>query len=190
MSNTFFYSDPHFYHSNIIKYCNRPFVDMIEMNNALINNFNAVVKPEDTVWWFGDVSFANEESTEKIFKRMNGIWHLIYGNHDKVIRKSEKLQSYFKSIQEYKEIDVNHNGRGYHLVMCHFPLLTWNRAHHGSIMLHGHCHGNINHLNKDTRRLDVGVDVHNYYPASIAQVIKIMDDRQYQIVDHHGKREM
>jgi len=190
MPNTFFTSDPHYGHKNIIKYSNRPFEDVIQMNEALIANFNAVVQPDDTVWMQGDISFMAPDRTERVLKRLNGHKHLIFGNHDKTLRKNPELLAHFESVQEFKEIDINVKGKAYHIVLCHYPLLTWNRAHHGSFMLHGHCHGNVNHLNEKTARLDVGVDVHNYFPVSIEQVIKIMEKKQYEVIDHHGKKDI
>lgn len=182
-------SDHHFNHANIIRYSNRPFKDVIEMNEALITNHNAVVKQDDEVWFLGDFSFANEERTERILKRLNGHKHFIYGNHDKVIRKNPEIQRYFQSIKEYEELTINHKGKSYFVVMSHYPFLTWNRAHHNSICLHGHSHGNLNHLNENTRRLDVGVDVHNYYPISFDKIVQIMDKKVYEPIDHHGKKE-
>ena len=59
MVNTFFTSDTHFGHANIIKYCNRPFSSLEEMNSTIIRNWNEMVKPEDTVFFLGDFCFKN-----------------------------------------------------------------------------------------------------------------------------------
>ncbi len=108
MSKIWFTSDTHYYHSNIIKYCNRPYKDVEEMNEALIRNFNAVVRPEDTVYHLGDFGFSHVDKLKYILSRLNGNKVLIYGNHDKVIRgASGAFQSSFNFIKDYLEISVN-----------------------------------------------------------------------------------
>ena len=60
MSNMFFTSDTHWGHANSIKYCNRPFIDVVEMDEQLIDNWNSVVKANDEVWQLGDFSFYHK----------------------------------------------------------------------------------------------------------------------------------
>lgn len=50
MSNSFVLADTHFGHANVIKYDNRPFADVNEMDNKMIQNWNSVVKPSDTIY--------------------------------------------------------------------------------------------------------------------------------------------
>ena len=76
-------SDTHFNHKNIIKYCNRPFNDVYEMNETLINNWNSVVTPEDIIYHLGDFGFGTKEELQEIFDRLNGYKYLIMGNHDR-----------------------------------------------------------------------------------------------------------
>lgn len=78
---TWLTSDPHFWHSNVIKYCNRPFATSEEMNEALVRNWNAVVAPEDLVYVLGDFALA-ARAVETILPRLNGRKILILGNHD------------------------------------------------------------------------------------------------------------
>lgn len=79
----FIYSDPHFGHKNVIKYANRPFSNINEMNSQLIKNFNKVVGHDDVVYILGDFSFLNTISTTEILKSLNGYKFLIKGNHDR-----------------------------------------------------------------------------------------------------------
>lgn len=166
---TFFTSDTHFGHANIIEYSKRPYKDVKEMDEALVKNWNETVSPTDTVYHLGDVIFSKDHS---ILKRLNGTINFLYGNHDKGASWA---------ALDYEEIKY----KGVLFVLCHYPLLTWNKARRGSIHLHGHCHGTVNHLNTDLRRFDVGVDVYNYRPVSIDQIIQeaeakpVKDAREY-----------
>lgn len=78
----YFISDTHFNHSNIIEYCNRPFNDIKEMNDTLINNWNSVVKKDDIVYHLGDFALADEEKLKELYSKLNGTIILIRGNHD------------------------------------------------------------------------------------------------------------
>lgn len=180
----YFTSDTHFWHSNVIKYSNRPFDNIEQMNDVLIKNWNSVVKPEDQIWHLGDFSFANQEKTKEIFSRLNGKINLVFGNHDQTLKKiaNFKLYNYVESYQDYKELRVNNQL----YVLMHYPLLSWNKGHYGSYHLHGHSHGTLNHLNTETR-LDVGVDNFNYTPVSIEEVNNILKDKKFIPIDHHGK---
>lgn len=160
--NRFFTSDPHFGHENIIKYCDRPFANAEEMDETLIANWNSVVGPNDEVWVLGDIFFCHEQRAIQILRRLQGKLILQLGNHDKRIRYSQPMQNKFHRVipDLHKETFDGHM-----VAMCHYPLLTWEKAFHGSMMLHGHCHGKV--ANDGTnRRYDVGVDAHGYTPVS------------------------
>lgn len=81
-SNTWVVSDTHFWHENIIKYCNRPYANAAEMNEDLIAKWNAVVKKDDIVWHLGDFCFGAKEHIKEIVSRLNGRISLVLGNHD------------------------------------------------------------------------------------------------------------
>ena len=75
------------------------------------------------------------------------------------------------------------------LCLMHYPMHSWNKSHHGSIHLHGHCHGSIDTENRLRRRLDVGVDSENsesYSPISLDQIFDIVDQRPNTY--HHEPR--
>jgi calcineurin-like phosphoesterase family protein len=108
----------------------------MEMDNHMINRWNTQVKPEDTVWALGDIFFCQADRAKTIMERLNGHKHLVYGNHDQVIRGDKVLQGMFDSIHEYKEIHVDGNM----LCLFHYPIYEWNKIHHNAIHLHGHIH--------------------------------------------------
>jgi len=179
--DVWFTSDTHYGHANIIKYSNRPFKSVQAMNEALIANYNAVVKPGDLVYHLGDCGFTTEDAMDAILSRLGGEKHLILGNHDKLIRKSAKLQGHFVRCVEYMEISVDKT----RFVLCHYPMVIWNRLAHGSIMVHGHCHGNLRYPFQG-RILDAGVDPQGYFPVNARDVIKRMANLQVEFLDHHG----
>ena len=168
--NIFFTSDLHFGHANIIKYCNRPWDTAEGMDEALISKWNAIVGNNDRVIILGDVFFCQADRAREIMHRLNGRKELVYGNHDKMIKNQKSVQDLFTKIHPdlYQEtID------GTLVVMCHYPLLTWNRAHRGSFMLHGHCHNTIP-FDPFYRRMDVGVDAQDYEPIAWKDVKRVL----------------
>ena len=86
--HTFFTSDTHFNHANIIKFCNRPFKDVEQMNETLIANWNRVIGPNDTVFHLGDFCLGGAAEWTKVLDRLNGKIYLIMGNHSCFIRAS------------------------------------------------------------------------------------------------------
>lgn len=136
MGKNFYISDLHFGHFNIIRYDNRPFNSIEEMDKVLINNWNSVVSRGDTVWILGDISWHDDEKTVEIFEQLNGIKVLIKGNHDK-IKRSSKLSKCFTSIQDYAELYLDKKNK---VVMSHYPMPFWNGQFRDTIHLYGHIH--------------------------------------------------
>lgn len=181
---TLFTSDDHFFHKNILTYSKRPFKDITEMNEMLIKNWNSVVNSEDHVYNLGDVAFCNNTELDKILYRLNGKIFHIKGNHCGNIKTDR-----FEWSKDYFELNIQDKDvkKGSQLiVLCHYPLATWNHSYKGSISLHGHCHGN---LKKDFNlyRMDVGVDCHQFFPISYEQ-IKQEFKKNYNppTKDHHN----
>lgn len=167
----FFTSDTHFCHTKVIPYCKRPFKSVEEMNEALVTNFNKIVKKEDTVYHLGDAGFGDKDRVLSILKRLNGKKHLIRGNHDHTLLKGLKgkaIQGIFLSINHYLEVVY----KDFVFILCHYPMVSWNRAKYGSIMLHGHCHGTIDVMNIGIRRMDVGVDSNKFCPIDIDSIME------------------
>ena len=182
----FFTSDTHFLHHNILRLANRPWMTCEEMYESMIVRWNAVVKPKDEVYHLGDVSLGSVTKTVEILRRLNGRKRLLWGNHDSSLRKKQVFLDEFEWCRNYYELKIQDSDapKGVRrIVLCHYPLLTWNSAHHGSWMLHGHCHGKSDHLNETTTRHDVGVDSNNYTPISYATVKTIMAEKSYDFLD-------
>lgn len=186
--DTWFISDTHFGHANIIKYSKRPYKDVDEMNEMMIQEWNKLVKPEDNVHHNGDFAFMPVDKLEKLLWRLNGNIHLVLGNHDKEIVKNKNRllkQGKFNTIQNYNELKLN----GQMIVLFHYGLRVWNKSHHGSILLYGHSHGSLPPYGKS---VDIGVDckeiTKEYRPIHLDEVLKYMNKRETPVVDHHGMR--
>lgn len=167
---TFFISDTHFCHANIIKYDKRPFSSVDEMNEVLIRNWNKKVKNEDKVYILGDFSFGKETETLNILNSLNGQKFLIKGNHDSVV-KVDSIKKKFAYIKDYDRINLD----GKDIILFHYPIDRWDKAHHGSIHLFGHVHSNLysNHpmTKPNENSYNVGADVNNFEPCTLEEII-------------------
>lgn len=181
MPNYFFTSDTHYGHAKVIQYSKRPFTDVGHMESELIDRWNAVVKPGDFVYHLGDFAFLRGPIATRIAGALNGRKFLVWGNHDKKLRLNKPFMAQWGWCEDQTAIKVGDQK----IILNHYPLLTWEKAHYGSWMLHGHCHGT---LFKDpyARRVDVGVDVWGYTPVSFDQLAEVMAKKEFRPVDRHG----
>lgn len=167
----YFTADTHAWHTNIIGHCNRPFETGAQMTEKMAENINCVVNKDDTLYHLGDFSWGNSLWIEGFRSMINcQNVHLICGNHDRIIKKKERLQKLFSSFNFLFETEFLNTP----FTLCHYPLLSWNKINYGAIHLHGHCHGNLQE--KHNRRIDVGVDCWNYKPISIEEIIKYVKE--------------
>ena len=153
----------HFLHEKITNICNRP-TTIKDHDEWLISRINSRVGKHDDLYLLGDISMANKVETEKLLHKINGRKHLILGNHDSNIKNS----TLFESISQIK--NFNFNSKSYpniHIVLCHYPIASWERKVHGSWHLHGHTH---NRFENKGLSFDVGVDANNYYPINLEEV--------------------
>jgi calcineurin-like phosphoesterase family protein len=172
MGDRWFTSDLHLGHENIIKYCNRPFKSVDEMDNVLIDNWNKVVKEFDTVYCLGDFCMKNRQ---KYLERLNGYTYFLKGSHDKDI-----AQPYMIAINSRLEDEY---GNDRTIVLCHYAMRSWPLSHYASWHLFGHSHGKLESYGLS---FDVGVDCWNFYPVSLEQVAEKMKTLT-PIVDFRGK---
>ena len=174
-----FTSDTHFCHENIIRFCDRPFASVEDMNKALVDKWNSVVKPDDTVFHLGDFCWGGSASWEWLLQHLNGHIHLIIGNHD-VKNLRPGYSKYFESISFQAQIEVE----GQSIYLNHYPFLTYGGIHRKDPVwqLFGHVHSKDGRCGADSNRLgfllptqyDVGVDNNNYLPISFEQVKQII----------------
>lgn len=162
----YFTGDTHFFHTNIIKYCNRPFDNVDSMNEMLIQNWNKIVKPEDLIYHLGDFGTGPEKCLLPVFKRLNGKKHLIKGSHD----SKYVLGLPWESINDIKVLHLESKRMA--VVLCHYAMRTWYKSHYGTWMLFGHSHGKVAPFGKS---FDVGVDCWNFTPISLDKVEKEMN---------------
>jgi calcineurin-like phosphoesterase family protein len=177
----FFTSDTHFGHTRIIEYQKRPFENVQQMDDKLIAKWNALVRTDDVVYHLGDFSLGDEAHTRKVLKRLNGRKYLVLGNHDNGLRsKWPHLRGFFVEVGDYLEVTVG----GQHIVLSHYPMISWHKIARGAWMLHGHCHHNLTYPFRG-RIADVGVDGWEYAPVSLARLKKKLDAVVPEFLDHH-----
>jgi calcineurin-like phosphoesterase family protein len=183
---TFFSSDHHFGHENVIGFAKRPYSSVEEMDEAMIANWNAVVAANDDMFIVGDFSFHKPDKTEEILGRLKGRKHLIIGNHDNnwLRERNHKLFAWVKDLHTIKVTDPDVMGGNQLIVLCHYAFRVWNRKHYGAWNLHGHSHGGLVMLDGH-KQLDVGVDVWNYRPVSYDTIKAAMEGINDKPVDHH-----
>lgn len=173
--DTWFTSDTHFYHKRIQEFCpnTRKGKDENEMTELMIQAWNERIKPYDKVYHLGDFSFGSSKQTFSLLGRLNGIIHLIKGNHDKVV-EIEHIGNQFKWIKDYAFIRMGSQK----IALCHFPIESWDQKHRGAWHFHGHLHGDGHHdCRKLENRIDVGIDTRKdreMYPYHYEELVRIV----------------
>lgn len=162
-------SDLHFGHSNIIKYCRRPFRNSDHMDIQLIKNWNRVVGRNDLVYYLGDFAMRYPK---KYLKKLNGTVFFILGNHDKSLIRSGIHPIMQRQIISY---------RGENILLVHDPRqANNNHSEWQGWVIHGHTHNNemeeypmINHSKKT---INVSCELHAYTPVKLSKLLKIRGD--------------
>lgn len=170
MPSVFLVSDTHFGHVGMTKFVNsdgtkiRPWNNIEEMDEALIDNWNSVVKPNDKVYHLGDV-IINRRAFNTV-RRLNGDKVLIKGNHD--IFKLDEYLEFFRDIRAYHVMDNR--------ILSHIPVHPDSKGRFKN-NIHGHLHGNKVMLNDkpDPFYYCVSVENINFTPILFEQVIANID---------------
>lgn len=172
---TWFTSDWHLWHDNIIKYSKRPFKNVEEMNDAIINTFYSKVKNGDILYFVGDFAFSNKSKIEKITETIRELTeyatiHFILGNHDYVLR--EVFEKYCASVSPLKVVKID----DHKISLCHFPMHSFSGSHHNQWHVYGHHHRNTNNEIAG-KRYNVTLDANNYQIISFDELKQIMNSR-------------
>ena len=142
----YYISDLHFFSKNQtaegLNFDNRPFKNVDEMHEVILNNWNSRVTNGDTVYILGDISNRGKnEDLIALVARLKGKKVLIVGNHEDI--RDYRYKQLFHAIYDYLEITDHADKQPYKLVLCHYPILMWNGQHNGTILMYGHLHDSI-----------------------------------------------
>jgi calcineurin-like phosphoesterase family protein len=194
----FFTSDTHWGHENILRYCNRPFKNVQEMNQALIDNWNSVVNKDDIVIHCGDFAWGDPRDYNNIIAQLHGTIILIKGNHDRIqFNGNWKDFRLYEGYLNLSIADEDSESKRQLVTACHFPMLSWYQSHRGAWHVYGHWHNRaVNDYEPTGNEIsdyvkeeyfyaryarptsyDVGVDGNGYTPLSYKQVKTIINQQ-------------
>jgi calcineurin-like phosphoesterase family protein len=168
----YFTADLHVFHDNIIKYCDRPYKDHIEMWEGIRDGWNSTVTEDDETWILGDFTLKGKMYKQKLaiqLSELNGRKHLVYGNHDRL------------KVRDHKDIGFTLVEKKYHLhketgfYLAHDPALA-NCVPKNSVFLCGHVHNLFTQFitPEGIIIINVGVDVRNFKPISVKEIKQIL----------------
>lgn len=156
--------DTHFDHVNIIQYCNRPFRCVKVMNGVLLRNWNDTIAPDDLVYFLGDMAFGRGSRSPKWWAtQLTGrkIW--VKGSHDRGIYPLVVMPG----VERVVFRDVINCGGVEFLLVHNLFVNDWR-----GWVIHGHAHDTRSHIDVQWKRVNVSVEVTDYKPISLAQVMR------------------
>lgn len=161
---TFVIADTHFGHENIIRYCNRPFESVSEMDKTLIDNWNKTVSNDDIIWVLGDFALASRDYTKSIIKSLRGRKRLILGNHDRYSQEWYREVG-FEFVSPYPILIKNY------IVLSHAPLEFLNE-NCPFFNIYGHVHNDPRYLDLTKSGVCVSIERIEYKPIELDRIIK------------------
>ncbi|MBP0439895.1 hypothetical protein [Tianweitania sediminis] len=168
----FYVADTHFGHEMILGHCERPFSSVREMDETMIDLWNATVAPHDIVYHLGDFALSTREHATSVFKRLNGRKYLLFGNHDCRRGPQDPLPHIMALGWEQPPTEtLEVKDEGCRVFLSHYAHLTWQAAHRETGWhFYGHSHGNLAHPHPRAR--DVGVDMPDvsYVPRTFKEL--------------------
>ena len=184
MRKIFFTSDLHFGHENVIKFDNRPFKTVEEMDEELIRRWNAKVGKGDLVYVLGDMIWKSRNGdAEQLIKSLNGQIILIKGNHDRFLHNA-KAKAALAGVKDYDDICVTlKDGTKKRCILSHYFIPMYNGHFYQGIHLHGHSHftdeadfevdfaAKLNAEGIRNEIYNVGCMYWNYEPVTLDEII-------------------
>ena len=177
----YYISDLHFRDQAIFDKCKKPFKSLLEMEETIIRKWNSKVKKDDVVYVLGDISKDDDSSSIEIFRKLNGIEHFIFGNHDELILKDIQDSKLFETI---KFIDLIMD-KGRKVCICHYPLMDWMEFNREGILVYGHIHnktakngrayGMMKDYYSNLPAYNCGVDVCGFEPKTRDELIELKE---------------
>lgn len=168
----YYISDLHFGHENIIRLSHRPFKNVDEMDETMINNWNSVVKDSDTVYIVGDFCYKSGKPPKYYLERLNGKKVLCTGNHDLSLLKDKNNRKYFEFIKDI--IDIQDNGQ--RIILCHYPMVEWNGFFRNTLHFYGHIHNTKNATYEILKNIpncyNIGAYILGFTPRTLDEVIE------------------
>lgn len=158
MRNTWFISDTHFGHNNIITYCRPQFSSLDEMEDVIITNWNETVGSQDLVYHLGDFAWKASDA-ERVRPKLNGTIRLVVGNHDDIVG--------YAKAGLFQRIDMWRQFRDLNFTASHVPL-RFDQLRHSTFNLHGHVHGNLDGLEGFHR--DMSVESIDFTPVHLDEI--------------------
>ena len=157
-----FTADLHLGHTNIMRYCNRPFKSVAEMDAEIIQRWNTRISEQDAVFVLGDITM-NGEAFYQYIDQLCGRVYILPGNHDWRWLKGFEAQGGVEVLAPLVDLQVVDAEGRHDVVLCHYAMRVWNKSHYGAYHFYGHSHGGLDGVG---RSVDVGVDVWDYAPVA------------------------
>lgn len=189
-AETYFIADTHFGNENTMIKCGRPYKKVKDMDEAMINSWNNIVKDDDDVYILGDFTlyWSTKEEVFSILSQLKGKKHLIIGNHDEGWISQctkEELLKYFCTLPQNEAVIKL---KGKRIELCHYPKFNFN-----GIMIHGHIHNFKNvksgwsTIKGNSSILNAGVDINGFRPVTLWE-LKDNNERFKSIKEKPKKR--
>ncbi|MDR3369074.1 hypothetical protein [Rhodoferax sp.] len=161
-----FWSDLHFFHTNVIRYCDRPFATAAEMNSALLSNCLSCVTAQDILVIGGDITMGNIEATNAMLRAIPGFKINVLGNHD--YHKHALLKLAVDESAACFEIVY----AGQSIFVSHYPV-SEAALSPGQLNLHGHIHNNglPPALGGGKRHINMSVECIGYTPVLLPNLL-------------------
>lgn len=177
----YYISDVHFQDQRVFDKCKKPFKDLNDYQEEIIKRWNAKVQTDDIVYVLGDVADEAYHEVVDVIKQLNGIKHLIVGNHDENNLDYYKKSGCFSSVK-FIDVILDKNRK---VCICHYPLMDWMEFSRGGYHVYGHIHNKSKandeayvqikkyHSNKPC--YNASVDVTNYEPVTLDEMITLKE---------------